>query len=151
MRFELFTEKSVSQCMRELNERIQAKPTKTRPELNGWIEKGGTFSIRITTKVAGRFPRSTRLSAKAQREKGITVIRGYVADGIGPQWLRILIGVVIFVALALWLTNEPMLAVIVLLFGGLAYIPMRGDYLNSDLLLLEVEKTLKASPKPPKK
>jgi hypothetical protein len=38
-----------------------------------------------------------------------------------------------------------------LLFGLAAFIPMHGDYINSDVLLIEVERTMKASPKPPKR
>ncbi|GAB4529778.1 MAG: hypothetical protein OHK0046_49910 [Anaerolineae bacterium] len=150
MRFVLFTEKSIAQCMREMNERLEAKPTKARPELHGWIEKGGSFSVSMTTKIFNRFPRSTRLSAKAQRENGMTVIRGYVSDGLGPYWLRVMTGAVALVALLLLVAGEPMLTLITLLFGAVAYVPLRGDYINSDLLLLEVERTLKASPTPPK-
>lgn len=148
MRFVLFTHKPIPECMRELNSRIQAKPTKTRPELQGWIDKSGKFSIVLTAPVIGRFSRSTKLRGSAKRENGMTVIRGHVADGISPQWLTILMAVIFIVALALMLVNEAMLAVIVIAFGVMAYIPMRGDYINSDLLLLEVEKTLKASPAP---
>lgn len=151
MRFVLYTDKTVSQCMNALNERMQAKPTKTRPELGGYIEKSGTFSLTIKTKVVGRFPRRTRLNATAKREKGVTVINGYVADGITPQWLRILGGIVLLVCAVLIFSGQPMLALVTILFGVIFYIPMRGDYVNSDLLLIEVEKTLKASPKPPKK
>ncbi len=151
MRFVLFTEKTVAQCMRDLNERMAAKPTKSRPELEGWIEKGGSFSIAVTSRVMRRFPRSTRLSAKATRESGVTVIRGYVSDGISPQWLRVIVIGVGILALMLFLTGEPMLAVVTVIFGGLAYIPLRGDYINSDMLLIEIERTLKATPKPPKK
>lgn len=151
MRFVLFTDKTVSQCMRDLNERLEAKPTKTRPELNGWIQKGGKFSVSVRSQVLRRFSRRTRLKATASRESGVTVIRGYVSDGVNPFWLRVLTGVVVVVALLLLLVGEPMLALVTLVFGVLAYIPLRGDYINSDTLLLELERTLKASPKPPKK
>lgn len=150
MRFTLFTDKTVSQCMRALNERLQAKPTKTRPELEGWIEKGGAFSLAITSKVAGRFPRTTRLTARTSRESGVTVVRGFVPDGVSPYWLRLLLVMLLLIVGTLVLIGKPMLGVVTFLFGGLAYIPLRGDYINSDRLLIEVEKTLKATPKPPK-
>ncbi len=150
MRFVLYTTETVSQCMNALNQRMQAKGTKARPELNGWIEKSGTFSLSITTKVAGRFPRSTRLNGKVKREKGVTTIKGYVSDGISPQWLRILFFVIAVVIIGLLIGHQLMLALLMVFFSAVFYIPMRGDYVNSDLLLIEVEKTLKASPKPPK-
>jgi hypothetical protein len=150
MRFTLYTQKTVPQCMSALNERLQAKATATRPELGGWIEKGGSFSLSVTSRVAKRFPRTTRLTGKAQRESGVTIVRGYVSEGISPQWLRVLFGVMLVVAVGLLLVDEPLLAVITFVFGGIAYIPLRGDYVNSDVLLLEVERTLKATPRPPK-
>jgi len=150
MRFILYTDKTVSQCLSALNERMQQKGTKSRPEIDGWIEKSGQFSISVSQPVLGRFPRSTRLNADIQREKGITVIRGSVSDGVNPFWLRVLGVVVGIIALVMVLNNQAMLAVITLIFAAIAYVPLRGDYINSDLLLIEVERTLKANPKPPK-
>jgi hypothetical protein len=151
MRFTLYTDKTVPQCMSALNQRLQAKPTSARPELNGWIEKGGTFSLSVTSRVAGRFPRTTRLTARAERESGTTIVRGHVSDGISPQWLRIVLVVVAVVGVGLVFVGEPFLALLTFVFGGIAYVPLRGDYVNSDVLLIEVERTLKATPKPPKK
>lgn len=150
MRFVLYTDKTVPQCMSALNERLQAKPTKSRPELHGWIEKGGTFSISVTSRVIGRFPRSTRLTGAAKREGSTTTVRGYVSDGISPQWLQILSGVVALGCVLLVFARQPMLALLAFIFAVIFYIPMRGDYINSDILLLELERTLKASPTPPK-
>jgi hypothetical protein len=151
MRFVLFTEKSVSQCIRDLNERLHTAGTKSRPELGGWIEKNGKFSLTVTSKVVGRFPRTTRLTAKAERESGVTVLWGNVSDGISPQWTRFLFIGLLIVAGALVISSQPMPALLTFVFGAFAYVPLRGDYINSDILLLEVERTLKASPKPPKK
>lgn len=151
MRFILYTDKTVAQCMSAINERLHVKATKARSELGGWTNKDGNFSLTVTSRVVGRFPRTTRLTANAKRDTGMTVIRGDVSDGVTPQWLGILmIGVGIIIALMV-IVGELMLALLMLLFAMFAYIPLRGDYVNSDVLLLEVEKTLKASPKPPKK
>lgn len=151
MRFVLYTDKTVSQCMNALNERMQQKGTKAHPELHGWIEKGGAFSISMTSQVARRFPRTTRLNGQAKREGSSTVIRGYVSDGISPQWLGILSVVLVVLCVLLILQGQSMLALLSVIFAGLFYIPMRGDYVNSDVLLIELEGTLKATPKPPKK
>ena len=150
MRFVLFTNLTVSQCMKSLHERMDAKPTKTRPELQGWIEKGGRFSVAVTTTVIGRFRRTTRLNATAARESGMTVIRGYVSDGVSPRWQRILFAVLVVATVLMVLSNQILLAAAVLVLGAAMYIPMMGDYKNSDLLLIEVEKAFKASPYPPK-
>jgi len=150
VRFVLFTNLTVSQCMKSLHERMDAKPTKTRPELQGWIEKGGRFSVAVTTTVIGRFRRTTRLNATAARESGMTVIRGYVSDGVSPRWQRILFAVLVVATVLMVLSNQILLAAAVLVLGAAMYIPMMGDYKNSDLLLIEVEKAFKASPYPPK-
>lgn len=151
MRFILYTDKTVAQCMSALNERMQQKGTKARPELHGWIEKSGSFSISMTSRVAQRFPRTTRLNGQAKREGGTTVVRGFVSDGVSPQWLGILSVMVLVICVIMILQGQPMLALLSVIFAGLFYIPMRGDYLNSDVLLLELERTLKATPTPPKK
>jgi len=151
MHFVLYTSKTVSQCVRDMTERMQAKPTKTRPELKGYIEKSGIFAIALTAPVIGPIKRTTRLKASAERERGTTIIKGYVSDGISPYWARILFLVMSVVVVLMILAGRPELALITVIFGAIIYIPLRGDYINSDVLLIEVEKTLKASPKPPKK
>jgi hypothetical protein len=151
MRFVLFTDKTVSQCTSAINERINAKGSKSRPELDGWIEKGGIFSVSVTSNVFRRFPRTTRLSAKAERDGKITIIRGAVAGGIGPKGLRILVVFLLIVSMAIMISGQPMLTLVVFIVGGLALLPLHGDYINSEILLIEVERALKASPIPPKK
>lgn len=151
MRFVLYTDKTVSQCLKDLNERMQAKPTKTRPELKGWIEKEGAFSISLTGPVLGKINRTTRLRAHLEREKGTTIIRGAVSDGVGPFWTFVLFIVMVLVAGGFVLAGKPFYGVLTVLFGLVAFIPMRGDYVNSDRLLIEIERLFKASPRPPKK
>lgn len=150
MRYTLYTEKTVAQCLKDLNGRLQAKATKASPGLEGWIEKKGDFALKVTTPVIGRFKRTTRLTGHILRERGVTIIQGYVADGVGPGWLRLMGAGMVAVALLLALSGQYLLAVAVIATGLAAYIPLRGDYVNSDILLIAVEKTLKASPKPPK-
>lgn len=151
MRFVLYTDKTIAQCLRELNERMQVKGTKSRPEINGWIEKEGVFSISVTAPVIAKINRTTHLNARLERDKGVTVIRGYVSDGVSPYWTFILAIVMILVMAGFVYIDRPIYALLTLLFGLAAFIPMRGDYVNSDVLLIEVERTLKASPRPPKR
>ena len=136
MRFVLFTDLSVSQCTKDINERIHTKGTKTRPELDGWIEKGGIFSISVTSNVLKRFPRTTRLSAKAERDGKTTIIRGNVSGGVGPKGIRILIALLVIVSIILVVSGQMMLTLLVFVVGVIALVPLHGDYLNSEILLI---------------
>lgn len=149
MNFKLYTEKTIPQCAAALNERMQAKPTSTRPELAGWIEKGGRFSLAVSSRVFGTITRTTRLSGVMQRDSGVTVIQGYVSDGVTPQWQKILGVMLVLVCVILLLAGQAVLALVSLLVGVAAFVPFRGDYENSETLLIELERTLKASPKMP--
>jgi hypothetical protein len=150
VRFVLYTDKSIAHSTSALNERLRQPKTRSSPALDGWVEKNGRFSLALTTPVVGQFTRTTRLHGQLKRENGQTVILGNVPDGAGPQGqIVVLIGIAL-VALFVLLQQQAVLAIVVALAGGVLYIPMRGDYDNSDRLLLEVERALKASPKPPK-
>lgn len=150
MRFVLFTEKTTNQCMKALHERLQANATKTRPELDGWIEKSGRFSISMSTQVLGKLSRRTRLRGTAEREKGVTVIRGFVPNGMSGRWLAVIGGCVALLAGYFLLVGELVLSILVFLFGMAMLIPLWGDHRNHDVLLYELEKTLKAKPAPRK-
>jgi hypothetical protein len=151
LQFLLYSKLTVTQCTSALNERIQAKPTKTRHELDGHIEKGGYFSLAVTLPVFLRLKRTTRMRGRIQRESGQTIIRGYVPDGVSPQWRRIIGVVLAILGLIILFSGQLIMAVVVVIGGVLAYVPMAGDWRNADVLLIEVEKTCKASPRPPKK
>lgn len=151
MQFSLYTEKTVSQCLKDLNERLHARATKNSPDLGGWVDKDGTFSLTVTTPVLKRFRRTTRLTANVYRDKNVTVIDGYVSGGMSPSVMQtvgiVLAGVCLYIA---W-QGELMFALMLLIGAFIAYIPLYGDYINSDVLLVIVEKTLKADPRRPKK
>lgn len=150
MRFVLYTDKSIPQSTSALNERLHQPKTRSSPALDGWVEKNGRFSLALTTPVVAQFTRTTRLHGQLRRENGQTIIQGDVPDGAGPQGqIAVLIGIAL-VAVFVLLQEQAVLAILLALAGGALYIPMRGDYDNSDRLLLEVERALKASPKPPK-
>jgi hypothetical protein len=150
VRFVLYSDKTVSQCLSALNERIQAPAAANRPALSGWIEKGGRFSIGLKSVVLGTFTRTTHLEGTIERESGSSVIRGSVPDGVPPTaQIMILLGI-IAVGILLIVQRNAILGVIAMIAAVGIYIPLRGDFENSDRLLMEVEKTLKADPKPPK-
>ncbi len=148
MHFVLFTNKTTNQCMKALHERMQAPETKTRPALDGWIEKSGSFSLSISRRVIGKFKRKTRLRGTADRENGVTVIRGFVPEGVNKTWLTVIGVVVGALAAFMFLSGQLVFAIVAVLGGGAIMISLWGDHRNHDLLLYELEKTLKAKPAP---
>lgn len=146
MRFVLYTDKTVSQCMSALNERLH-----TRSNLNGWVEKGGRFSLTLTSKVAQRFTRKTQLRAESKREGGVTVIRGDVPSGAPPRAQLVIYVALALVGIALFFSGNAILAIVTALAAAALYIPLTGDHYNSAVLVSEVQRTLKAKETPPKK
>ena len=145
MRFTYYTEKTVSQCMLSLNERIHSSS-----KLEGWTEKSGGFSLAASSAVAKRFNRTTRLQAKAERQGSVTIINGYVSDGVGPRERVVIMGALILVGALLILAAKTLIpGVIALGVAPVLYIPLTGDYTNSRVLLSEVQRTLKAKDSPP--
>lgn len=150
MHFELYTEKTVKQCMTAINERLQEKEGRSRMNLDGWIEKGGRFSLAVTTPVILRFIRTTRLRAMAERDGNITVVRGYVPSGADQRQIRIIFIALLAVAVLLLLNSEAILGLFVVGIGAALYIPLHGDYENSSALLKELRRILSAKDTPPK-
>ena len=150
MQFVLYSEKSVAECLTEINARMQVKATSTRPALDGWIEKSGTFSISMSAPVMGRFARRTALRAKVSRENGITVIRGSVPGGVAREQQIVVFVALAVVALTVIGSGNVFVGLMLLPLAALLYIPMQGDHLNSAVLIDEVQKALKAKPTLPK-
>lgn len=135
--------------MAALNERLQAP----RSPITGWAEKkSGRFSISIATRLTRVLPfqRITRLDGECARESGVTVIRGSVPEGVPTRVQPYILLGAVGMSLALLIVEQIAAAVLVLAVGVILYLTVRADWLNSDKLLLEVERTLKASPKRPK-
>lgn len=149
MQFTYYTEKTVAQCMSALNERLQQKGTASRPGLDGWVEKSGNFSLAVSSKVAKRFPRTTRLQGKAERLGGMTVIKGSVADGVTPREQIVIVGALALVGLFIISTGNLLPGLIAIAAGVALNIPLMGDYQNSQILTNEVQRTLKARTTPP--
>lgn len=153
MHFVLYTDKqTVSQCMTALMERMELKETKTRPELKGWVEKKeGRFEIAMTTPMLTNvLKRTTRLQGNAYRKSGITVIEGYVPDGASPRDRRFVALGLIIVGVVLLVLSQALLALVSFASAVFLYNLLRGDYENSDRLLVEIERAFKASPNPPR-
>lgn len=153
MHFVLYTDKqSVSQCMNALIERMEQKPTKTRPELKGWVEKKeGRFEVALTSPmIANVMKRTTRLQGNAFRKSGITVIEGYVPDGASPRDRRLITLGLVMVGIVLFLLGQTFLGLVAFTVALFLYNLLKGDYENGDRLLVEIERLFKASPNPPR-
>jgi hypothetical protein len=150
LQFEYYTEKTVAQCLTAINARMQAKPTSTRPALDGWVEKSGRFSLGVTMPVIGRFKRTTYLQAKLERQGAVTQIAGSVSSGV-PRDGQIVVYAALAVVVLVMVLSGSLYGWLLIPFGALLYIPMKGDDANSTLLLDEIQKTLKARARPPRK
>lgn len=151
MRFEFYTEMTVAQCVSALNERIHAKATASRPGVDGWIEKGGRFSLAVTTPVARRFRRTTRLQGQFERESGITVVRGAVPDGMEPRRLLAVFVAMLVVGVVFTVNEQFIFGLLCVLMGAGLCITLYGDFVNHDILIRDLRRTLKARDKRPKK
>lgn len=145
MHFTYYTDKTVSQCMMALNERLHAKNGK----LEGWTEKKGGFSLAVTSTVMRRFSRRTELHAKVERDNNITVVRGAVSDGIDLQRRAVIYGMLVLVGVLIILRGGLFPGLIAFLAPLALNIPLEGDYNNSQVLIAEVQRTLKARETPP--
>jgi hypothetical protein len=147
----MYTEKSVAQAMSAINERLHVPGTKSRPQLDGWVEKNGRFAMTVTTKVRWRFDRRTSLYGRAERQGGITYVEGTVSGGVGRDGQIVIFGALLIIALLTLSQGNAILAIVAVLAGLALFIPMRGDYNNSEILLSELQKALNAKFTPPKK
>ncbi len=147
MRQVLYTEKTIPQCASALNERLQ----NSRANMDGWVEKNGTFAISLTTPVIGRFERRTTLHGTLQKGDGHTVIEINVPTGADRRGMIVIFIAIALIVLALMGSGNVPLALLVIPIAAYMYIPMRGDHQNSDTLVGEVQRTLKARATPPKR
>jgi hypothetical protein len=150
VQFTLYTEQTVAQCLSALNERMHLKPTTSRPAIDGWIEKSGSFSLGVSSVVVGRFSRSTYMRGKLERQTGYTIIHGSVSGGASYRDKIVIFAALALIALALALRGSVSLALVVIPVAAGMYIPLTGDHQNSETLIDELRKTLKARETPPK-
>lgn len=149
MRFVMYTEKSVPQAMNAINERLHTPGTKSRPQLDGWVEKSGRFSMQVNANVKWRLMRKTVLQGKAEKLGNITLIQGNVPGGVGTGGMLVIFGALAAVALLLYTQGNALVAAAALIAGLVLYIPLVGDFQNCETLLAELQKALNAKFTPP--
>jgi hypothetical protein len=147
----MYTDKTVAQAMKAINERLHAPGTKSRPQMDGYVEKNGRFAMAVTTRVFGRFRRKTFLRGQAERDSGATIIRGNVPGGLSRNRQIVVVIMLAVVALVIFAQGNAILAIVVGLSGAALTIPFQGDFDNSELLLTELQRALQAKFTPPKK
>jgi hypothetical protein len=146
----LYTSRSVAECTAAIGARINAKPTANRIELDGVVRKGGSFTLSTTTSVIRFFPRTTQLTGQLTREKGYTVIRVDVSEGVDAKTLRwvlvaLAIGIAVMAAQGLVL-----LGILLAGLGTVLFVIFSGDRVNSEVLLAELTRVLGAKHNPPR-
>ena len=139
MRFELLTHMTVTECSKAVRERLQASR-----QLEGWTDKDGGFSLAVSSKVARVFSRTTHLQADMERDKGVTTIKGYVSTGVAPRGRMMIVAVMLLAGFFLIVSGYGLPGIIAILTGPIFLIPLAGDYTNSETLLKEVRRTLRA-------
>jgi len=137
--------------MSAINERMQAKETASRPAMGGWIEKGGKFSLTVTSQVGWRFKRTTRLTGYAERESGVTVVHVSVSTGVSRNQFYLILAALLAMAVLVAANGSFILGLLIAGFAIILYIPLTGDYNNSELLLKDLRRILSAKDRPPKK
>ena len=143
MKYTLYTQKSIKECLSLIQERLDERETKSRPALGGWTEKDGRFSLSLASSVLG-FSRTTQLIASLSREGGITVVEASVNEGLDPQRARVVIYAFGAIALLIFLNGAGLLALLALGLALMAYVWLVGDHRNSAALLKEVKRLLSA-------
>jgi hypothetical protein len=135
----MFTYMTIAECNRTLQERL-----KSSRQLEGWVDKNGTFSLTVSSRVARVFSRRTRLQGDLKRDKGITTINGYVPDGVAPRQRAIIMIGMVLAGFFLIVSGNGLPGIIAIIVAPIFLIPLAGDYANSEALLKEVRRSLHA-------
>lgn len=148
MHFQLYSPKTIKQINTELTARFQERGTRSRPVIQGFVEKGGTFELTTHTTLLG-IRRATRLRATMEKTKEVTIIRGYVSEGVHPKRVYVVMAALAAIGALLALQGQVVLGLIVFGLSVVAYVPLVGDYRNSQYLLRELKRLSAAKDKPP--
>ncbi len=148
MHFELYSPKTIKQINTELTARMAEKGTRSRPAIQGVVEKTGAIYWSTQTVLLG-ITRTTRLRATMEKAKDVTIIRGYVSEGMRPEKVYIVMAALAAIGLLLALQGQVVLGLIVFGVSAVAYVPLVGDFRNSQYMLRELKRVTAAKDKPP--
>lgn len=148
MRFTLYTNKTIKECVGALNERFKEKETKARPAVSGEVDSEGNF-VWLTRRTVWGITRQTRMKGHLKRENNSTVIYGFVHEGIAPKQIYVVIGGGLLIAALFFFSGQGLSGILLGIISVLVYPYFVGDYHNSQYLLKELKKTLNGKDKPP--
>lgn len=148
MHFQLYSPKTIRQINAELTARFQERSTRSRPAVQGFVEKGGHFQMKTQITLLG-ITRTTQLRGTMERVKDTTILRGYVSEGLQPRKVYLVMAALAAVGLLLAVQGQVVLGLIVFGLSLIAYVPLVGDYRNSQYLLKELKRLSAAKDKPP--
>ena len=149
MHFEYYSDLTPAKCVSAMNERMKQPETASRPAMIGKVDKDG-FAVTITTPVIGNFRRTTSMKASFERDKGVTVINGYVSTGATRQQQIIVFVGAFIIDLGLILMGYFIQGVLVGALGAALYIPLQGDAKNSDYMIKQIRSIFKAKLRDPR-
>lgn len=149
MHFEYYSELTPAKCVSAIKDRMKQPDTVSRPAMTGHVDKE-KFALTITTPVIGNFRRSTSIKASLERDKGVTVIDGYVNTGATRQQILVIFIGAVLIGLALISQGMFIHGVVVMALGAAMYIPLQGDAKNSDYLIKQVRSMLKTKTRDPR-
>jgi len=149
LQFEYYSDLTPAKCASALRQRMKQNETPTRPKITGKADKDG-FVLTVKTPVIGNFKRLTSMKATLNRDKGTTVINGYVNTGGSRRLQLIIFGAALLVAIALIAVGYFIQGVVVGAIGAAMYIPLQGDAQNSEYLLKQMKSTLSAKTRDPR-
>jgi hypothetical protein len=148
--FILYSEKPLTECVKALTDRLLQSETPTRPALDGVVHKNGKFKLSIEQVVFRQLKRKTWIEGQMSKDGGMTIIRGQVPEGLAPERQKFVAALIPLAGVLMVMRGELLLALLAMGLIGYVLLTLRGDYFNSDRLLVELEKNLRASPKLPK-
>jgi hypothetical protein len=147
MKFLLYTDKPIPQCMSALSDRFHGAS-----KIDGYVDKTNKrFSMVMSTKILKRFERRTRLMGQLESGDGGTLIRGSVPSGVTRDRLyAVMAFMVLTVLLMIFVLRNAVGAVLIGLAGAYICVLLEGDALNGEALIREVKRILNAKDAPPK-
>jgi hypothetical protein len=146
--FELYASKTIKQCLADINARFQEKESKARPGISGYTEKTGEFHLYTATTVLG-LRRNTHLRGTMEKVKDVTILRGYVSSGVQKEQAYVIMGAMMLTALAMLLLGQAIFSIVIMIIAVAGYVPLVGDYHNSQYLIKELRRITGAKDKPP--
>ena len=143
---DLYTDKNLQDCQTALIERMHARPTKTRPLIDGWINKDGTFLLWMTGNVYGPIDIRTRYNGviiEDTASNSTLIVVRLPWSGDASQTLVIIFASVLL-AIIVATSGNFVGGFVVLLIGVALILVLRTNTANNDIFVKTIKQTLRA-------